>query len=125
MAERKQHRCGRCNEVFLCKHGPFCKAGAVVMPNIVNRDGTLTEHCPLSPDWAWIRGYGDRMRAQGHIEAVRVFSQVAASASYYASLADRVHREAFAECTLAEEVEAALRAAASLIEPAPAPERSE
>lgn len=70
---RKMHRCGRCNESFDCQHGPNCQAGAVVMPNIINPDGrSFREHCPLKPDWEWIRAYGDRMRAGGHIEHAKV-----------------------------------------------------
>src|SRR5437773_2279389 len=76
-----EHRCMRCNEVFPCSHGPNCTAGKDVMPNIVTADGRGTrEHCPQVPDWNWIRAYGDRMRAQGHIEAAHVAAKQAARA---------------------------------------------
>lgn len=71
--ETKTHRCMRCNEVFACQHGPNCQAGQMVLPVIVSAGSyTTIEHCPPSPDWNWIRAYGDRMRAAGHIEATRV-----------------------------------------------------
>ena len=75
----RSHRCGRCNERFACQHGPFCEAGDVVMPNIIQPDGSIKAHCPLTPTWDWIRGYGDRMRAQGHIEHARVTAEQVAA----------------------------------------------
>src|SRR6267142_2238005 len=67
----RRHRCGRCKEEFICPHGPMCSADYEVMPNVITPEGRLKEHCPINPDWAWIRSYGDRMRAQGHIDAAR------------------------------------------------------
>ena len=76
-AERvHKHKCMRCNEEFDCRTPLECQANYKVLPNIVTRgdDGQINilPHCPEKPDWEWIRGYGDRMRALGHIEMKRV-----------------------------------------------------
>jgi hypothetical protein len=66
--KKKQHRCMRCNETFDCEHGPLCEAKFDVRPMIARSvDGRITieDHCPQSPDWNWIRAYGERMRAAG------------------------------------------------------------
>lgn len=78
-ASIRQHRCMRCNQVFTCTHGPNCSAQFDVLPTVVFFDDSgkvaTRPHCPEKPDWGWIRDYGDRMRAQGHIEATKVFAQ--------------------------------------------------
>lgn len=73
----KVHRCLRCYEEFPCPHDPNCAAEYSVLPRIVNASGELTEHCPLAPDWDWVRAYGERMRAAAHIEAARVYARAA------------------------------------------------
>ena len=57
------HRCMRCGIDFECRNEGSCKAGFNVVPNIYE-NGVLIEHCPLTPDWNWIREYAKRYREQ-------------------------------------------------------------
>lgn len=43
----KRHRCMRCKVEFECPHGgDACQANYDVLPTMVHKDGSMTEHCP-------------------------------------------------------------------------------
>src|SRR5687767_6382551 len=55
MSQQRLHRCLRCGDVFECPHGEGCQAEYDVLPNLVDPVGNVWPHCPVQPDWNWIR----------------------------------------------------------------------
>jgi len=69
-----KHICMRCLESFDCRTPDACQAREMVLPNIVTQDEDghvkIDLHCPEKPDWEWIRGYGERMKVAGKLQAL-------------------------------------------------------
>ena len=79
----KLHRCMRCKLIFECEN-VYCTAQYDVLPSII-KNGQVVEHCPLHPDWNWIREY-----AQARFDQ--------------ADFMDRPDVEAYGRCTLRDDV---------------------